>query len=114
MKRIFILDDMQERHDAYREKFPDAEIVSTFDAKEAIASLSNDLDYNLICLDHDLGLRIFVDTNDENTGSAVAKFLADKEIKCPIIIHSLNYWGAKNMMGYLPKAKYMPFFFNKE
>lgn len=111
--RIFILDDMQARHDACRKKFPDAEIISTYDAKDAITILSANLSYDLICLDHDLGNRIFVSTNDENTGSTVAKFLADKDIKCEIIIHSLNYWGAKNMMGYLPKAKYIPFFFNQ-
>jgi len=110
--KIFILDDMQERHDAYKRKFPDAEIISTYDAKEAIVLLSNDLNYDLICLDHDLGLRIFVDTEDENTGSVVAKFLSDKDIKCPIIIHSLNCWGAKNMMNYLSQAEYRPFFFN--
>lgn len=111
--KIFILDDMQERHDAYKKKFPEAEIISTYDAVGAIAHLSSHLnDYDLICLDHDLGLRIFVDTEDENTGSAVAKFLADKDIKCPIVIHSFNYWGAKNMLKYLPKAIYNPFFFN--
>ena len=110
--RIFILDDRQERHDACRKKFPDAEIISVYDAIGAIALLSTNLSYDLICLDHDLGGKIFVDINDENSGSTVAKFLADKDIKCEIIIHSLNYWGAKNMMNYLPQAEYIPFYLN--
>jgi len=111
--KIFVLDDMQERHDAYRKKFPDAEIISLYDAIEAIAHLTKHLyEYDLLCLDHDLGNRIYVDINDENTGSTVAKFLADKEIKCPIVIHSLNIDGAKNMQSYLPKAHRIPFFFN--
>ena len=110
--KIFILDDMQERHDACRKKFPDAEIISTYDAKGAIAILSANLSYDLIALDHDLGGKIFISTSEENSGSTVAKFLADKDIKCKIIIHSLNYWGAKNMMSYLPKAEYIPFYLN--
>lgn len=110
--RIFVLDDMKARHDAYKKKFSNDEIISTYDAKEAIDLLSKDLNYDLICLDHDLGNRIFISIDDENSGSTVAKFLSNKNIKCKIIIHSLNYWGAQNMLKYLPKAKYIPFFFN--
>ena len=112
--KIFVLDDMQVRHNAYKKKFPTAEVVSLYDATSAIEHLLVNLNnYDLICLDHDLGNRIFVSIEDKNTGSAVAKFLSDKEIKCPIIIHSLNYWGAKNMLQHLPQAKYVPFYFNK-
>jgi hypothetical protein len=112
--RIFVLDDMQERHDSCHKKFPEAEITSIFDAVGAIAHLESHLDeYDLICLDHDLGGQIFVDMNEENTGSTVAKFLSDKMIKCPIVIHSLNFWGAQNMLHYLPKAIYIPFFFEQ-
>lgn len=111
--KIFVLDDMQARHDAYKKKFPCAEITSIYDAIGAIAHLTEHLHtYDLICLDHDLGGKVFVDIEDENTGSTVAKFLADKEIKCRIIIHSLNIWGVKNMLQYLPQAEYNPFFYS--
>lgn len=78
-------------------------------ASEAIDILSQDLNWDLILLDHDLGNKIFVDINKENTGSTVAKFLSDKEIKGEVIIHSMNPIGAMNMQKYLPQAKWITF-----
>jgi CheY-like chemotaxis protein len=111
MKSIFILEDMDERIDAYRKKFPTDTLTVARTAKEAIEILEKNLNFDLICLDHDLGLRAFVDSNDENTGYQVAKFLSMKYVSCPIIIHSLNPVGAKNMQMCLPQAKRIPAFF---
>jgi CheY-like chemotaxis protein len=108
--KIFFLDDNMERHTSFRKCFPNANITFVKTAQEAIEILTKDLNYDLITLDHDLGDRIFVDSNDENTGYQVAKFLKDKDIKCQIIIHSCNPGGAKNMMSLLPQADYMPVF----
>jgi CheY-like chemotaxis protein len=109
--RVFALDDMEERLDFFRHKFRDCELVTAKTAQEAIEILKEGLDYDLITLDHDLGERIFVDSNDENTGYQVAKFLQDKIIKCPIVIHSMNYGGARAMQSCLPLAKHVPFCF---
>jgi len=108
--KIFILDDRQERHDAYKKKFKGCDITSTYTAEEAISVLSTNLEWNYILLDHDLGGEIFVDTKEYNTGTTVAKFLSDKPIKGHIIIHSLNFPAAQHMLDYLPAAIYFPFF----
>jgi CheY-like chemotaxis protein len=108
--KIFFLDDNKERHISFKRSFPNAEIIFAETANEAIEILSKGLDYNLICIDHDLGNRIFVPSEDPNTGYQVAKFLKDKDIKCQIIIHSCNPDGAINIQSLLPKAELMPIF----
>jgi hypothetical protein len=101
---------MKIRHKVFKSKFPESDITFVETAQEAIDILSKDLDWDLISLDHDLGGRIFVDSNDSNTGYQVAKFLVDKEIKGKIIIHSCNRNGAMNMKSLLPDALYKPLF----
>lgn len=108
--KILFLDDMEIRHESFKKCFPDDEVISVKTAKEAIELLEKDLKWDLICLDHDLGDRVFVPSEDENTGYQVAKFLSDKDIKCTIMIHSCNPIGAKNMQLLLPRAKCAPVF----
>lgn len=107
--RFFILEDMNIRIEAFKKWYSEQhELIIATNATEAIDILSKDLNFDVLFLDHDLGDRIFVSTQDENTGSRVAKFLEDKDIKGKIIIHSWNPSGAKNMMSYLPQAIYRP------
>lgn len=108
--KILFLDDMEIRHKTFAKKFKGNDITFVKTAKEAIDVLSKDLEWDLICLDHDLGNRIFISSNDENSGYQVAKFLEDKNLKCEIVIHSCNPIGAKNMMRCLPQADYKPIF----
>ena len=111
MSRIFFLDDFKIRRDRFAQAHPNCVIVFAESAQEAIDILSKDLDFDQIYLDHDLGNRVFIDSNDENSGYQVAKFLSDKEIRGEIIVHSWNSAGARNMLGLLPQAKYQPFNF---
>ncbi len=112
--KILCLDDSYERHNLFRKKFPNDNIVFAISAQEAINILAEDMEWNLICLDHDLGNEVYVDSNEPNTGYQVAKFLATKNPKCIIIIHSSNYWGAMKMLSVLPQASYIPYFYQKE
>lgn len=107
--RIFILEDNQERIEAFKKYLNSHELTIVSEALEAIKLLEKDLNYDFIFLDHDLGGQIFVNVAEENTGSTVARYLTDKEIKGNIIIHSFNPIGAKNMLNYLPNAYYVPF-----
>ena len=109
MRKIFILEDMDMRISFFKKILSDYNLTIVKTAKEAIEILSKNLDFDILFLDHDLGDRIFVNTKDENTGSTVATFLSDKEVKGRIIIHSYNPVGAKHMLGLLPKAIYIPF-----
>jgi hypothetical protein len=65
--------------------------------------------WDLICLDHDLGNEIYVDSDKPNTGYQLAKFISEQKIlykKC--IIHSMNFAGATKMQAVLKDAAYLP------
>jgi len=77
------------------------------DAKEALELLGP---FDILFLDHDLDDRIYVNSNEQNTGYQLAKYVAEKEIKFnEIILHSLNPAGVQNMKAVLPEAKIIPF-----
>lgn len=107
--KIFVLEDNVQRIKQFATRLLNHSVVITTNAEEAIKELSKNLDYDYFFLDHDLGDEVFMDSNLPNTGYQVAKFLADKEIKGRIVIHSMNYDGAKNMQSLLPKAKTIMF-----
>lgn len=74
------------------------------DADPAIEKVNNEK-YDLIFLDHDLGGRVFVDSNDKNTGYQVAKAIVNSINKDSfVIIHSLNPVGAEKMANILPNS----------
>jgi len=109
MLRIFVLEDMWIRIQWFKHKFKDCELKICTNADDAISILTNDRDWDYMFLDHDLGNRIFIPITDENSGSRVAKFLSQFDIKSKIIIHSCNGEGAKNMLSYLPSAEHIMF-----
>lgn len=63
--------------------------------------------YDLLCLDHDLGGRQYVDSKDANTGYAFVQWLVKgqygKHVPA-VIIHSYNPDGATKMGGALMNA----------
>jgi len=107
--RIFILEDDFNRIEVFQKYLSDHELTIVSESNEAIKILEKDCSFDLFYLDHDLGGLIYVDIGVENTGSTVAKYMSDKNIKGTIIIHSFNSVGAKNMLDYLPNAFYVPF-----
>ena len=112
--KIFCLEDNYDRHVLFRKKFPNDNIIFAISAQEAINILAEDMSWDLICLDHDLGNEVYVDSDESNSGYQVAKFLATKNPKCPIVIHSSNYWGAMKILSVLPHAEYVPYFYQQE
>lgn len=68
--------------------------------------------FDIIFLDHDLGGRIMVESNDQNTGYQVAKAISGSANEdAYIVIHSANVVGANNIKAVLPKAIVCPFCF---
>ena len=67
--------------------------------------------YDMIFLDHDLGNRIFVPSEDSNTGYQVAKILKETPNKdTHVIVHSFNPEGTDNMVAVIGKnASKKPF-----
>jgi len=78
-------------------------------AKDAVARV-NSKKYDFIFLDHDLGGRVFVPSEDEETGYTVAKAIAESSNKnTDVIVHSMNPVGAENICRVLPQALRRPF-----
>jgi hypothetical protein len=71
------------------------------DAKEAIEFHGP---YDRIYLDHDLDGRIFVNSEEPNTGYQLAKFIAERGLVAEIILHSMNPFGSARMKEVLPGA----------
>lgn len=116
--RILIVEDSEDRINWFRYMTIGiiTDIVKT--AKEALELLAVN-EYTQIFLDHDLADKHYVavfegvdlDKYDEETGFAVAKFLADNPDKSPdaeIVVHSLNEYASGRMMGELNKTGRKP------
>ena len=97
--KVFVLEDNGERIKFFNKMFQNYDYVLCETAKEAKKVLY-DNEFNVIFLDHDLGGRIFVDSNEEETGMTVVKYIIEKELQTNALffIHSQNPVGAANML----------------
>lgn len=101
--KIFILEDSEQRINFFKEVLDKHDLFITDNITSAINYIDdNYTDIDLYFLDHDLGEHV------EENGVVLAKYMKDKEINGRIIIHSMNYFGAQEMMFYLPQAEYIP------
>lgn len=79
-------------------------------AKECIEILKKEK-FDLIFLDHDLGGKVYVDTNREDTGSEVARWINSNQTQIgntKVIVHSFNSVGGKYMTDLIPNSLYVP------
>ncbi len=115
--RILIVEDDEARCAWFRERLAGKELDVTCDVQTAVSWLLQ-RDYEAILLDHDLSdEHYFSDApDDERTGYAVARWLAehpDAQRDALIIVHSLNYPGARRMVEVLRdagrEAEHIPF-----
>lgn len=114
--KIFILDDLIDRQERLSKlavgKFGTAinlYLADSFDS--AIKIFEDEQNFDLMLLDHDLGQEIFVSSSNPNTGYQVAKYITEHNIQSKkIIIHSLNFAGAHNMLAVLSNynVRYIP------
>jgi len=105
---ILILDDDPIRHEMFKNVIKDHNLTHVYTSKECIEYLDNHT-WDMVCLDHDLGGNIYVDSG-ENTGWEVAKWLEQNPEKQPpkMYIHSFNPVGANNMHQCIPSAVVKP------
>lgn len=106
--RVLIVEDDETRCTWFRERLRGRQLDVTCDVQTAISWLA-ERNYAAILLDHDLiEEHYFSDIrDDERTGYAVARWLADNPTSqndSIIIIHSLNYDGADRMLAVLHNA----------
>lgn len=100
---ILFLDDDSYRCAKFRSAVPSATIVN--DAASCISSLHRGWD--VVFLDHDLGGTMFQDQSEENSGSAVVRWILDNDpILGKIVVHSLNEPARKAMCQDLANAGY--------
>lgn len=112
--RIFILEDNDKRNKFFRDVlpgvFPGASIEMYEEADKAIEALDPDKHYDIILLDHDLGGRVFVNSNDSNTGYQVAKYIKENNISYgQCITHTQNPAGGANIKSVLDGCERIPF-----
>jgi CheY-like chemotaxis protein len=116
-RRVLIVEDDEARCAWFRERLAGRMLDVTCDVPTAVGWLA-ERDYEAILLDHDLAdEHYFSDArDDERTGYAVARWLADNptaQRDALIVIHSLNYTGARRMLEALRgagrDAEHIPF-----
>ena len=86
-------------------------IVTT--AEAAKRELSDGSMWNVIMLDHDLDGKVYTDSEEENNGYQVAKFMVEAKVKYELcIVHTLNDYAVPKMLKVLKdgtgKAIYKP------
>jgi CheY-like chemotaxis protein len=106
--RVLIVEDDEMRCTWFRERLRGLRLDVTCDVRTAIGWLA-ERDYEAVLLDHDLAEEHYFSDrrDDERTGYAVARWLADNPTSqrdALIIIHSLNYEGAHRMLAVLRDA----------
>jgi CheY-like chemotaxis protein len=115
--RVLIVEDDEARCAWFRERLSGSLLDVTCDVGTAIRWLG-ERDYRAVLLDHDLMDEHYFsnEPDDERTGYAVARWLADNptaQRDALILIHSLNYTGAARMLAVLREsgrdAEHVPF-----
>lgn len=109
MSKVLILEDNKDRIKTFKQKLSEHDLYFFDDVKEAVQGFTLLGPFDLILLDHDLDNKIFVDSNEPNTGYQFALFLSQEDTNAQIIIHSMNVKGAQNIKSVLPQAEVIPF-----
>ena len=117
MTRVLIVEEDESRCAWFRGRLAGRELDVTCDVRQAVGWLA-EREYEVILLDHDLVEEHYYSDapDDERTGYAVAAWLAahpDRQRDAEILVHSLNYAGARRMLDALHaagrRAEHIPF-----
>lgn len=114
VKKILVLEDSRFRVEWFNKNLaPYIESIEYTDNALHCISLLSMNKYDLVMLDHDLENNAYVDVEEKNTGSTVAKYIASEDNllnkDTTVIIHSLNTVGANNMISFVKTAEHIPF-----
>ena len=108
--KILILEDSIERIRIFKKYFDKKHKLFIFDqVEDAKNAIDHSGPFERIYLDHDLDQRGFVDSDEDNTGYQLAKYIVEKNVDADIILHTLNPFGAERMQAVLPNAKQISF-----
>lgn len=109
--KILILEDDPQRHNFFNAHFGRYnELYITTSVEEAIEIFQRNKPFDVIFLDHDLDGRVYVPSNELNTGFQFAKYLSDQKI-CGTYVycHSGSPDGRRAIQEVLPQTVLIPF-----
>jgi hypothetical protein len=105
---ILVLENNQHRIKFFQNGLKPHKVTICRHAQAAIHVLKV-VSFDIIFLDHDLGSES-VSPDEENSGSEVARFIADHEITCGnIILHTENRAGRNAMEAILAECQSIPY-----
>jgi len=105
---ILVLDDNPHRLTFFQQGLKGHKVTVCHHARSAIKALKK-YTFDVIFLDHDLN-SADNDPEDENTGSEVARYIAEHTIPCgTIILHTENETGRESMETILPDSQSIPY-----
>lgn len=111
---ILILEDSNERQQLFKNLLKSHNIFITDKISEAIKACE-DIQWNIMFLDHDLDQQGWVSSKEENTGYSFVKWLVSTNFQKKSLnyVHSMNPIGANHMVNLLHDygrdAIWMPF-----
>jgi CheY-like chemotaxis protein len=95
---VLVVEDTEDRISWFRQRLPQA--VFAKNAEAAFRALDQQT-FTVVFLDHDLHWMHADNTIFKGTGKEVARFLAQKDFRGIVIIHSRHVEGAAAMKKYL-------------
>lgn len=105
---ILLLDDNAHRIAFFQNALKQHKLTICRHARVATRALK-DATFDIIFLDHDLRNEV-VDPDDENSGSEVARYIAEHKIACScIILHTENRLGRASMEAILSSSESIPY-----
>jgi CheY-like chemotaxis protein len=117
MKKFLVLDDDESRLKSFKLRFEELPNIENQFANIDFCKTANDCmyllsknKYEVIMLDHDLSGEFEQNINDKNTGSEVARWIAEDPSRignAKVFVHSLSNEGSKNMVSLIPGAKHV-------
>jgi CheY-like chemotaxis protein len=103
---VLVVEDTEDRISWFRNRMPKA--VFAQNAEAAFRALEQH-DFKVIFLDHDLHWMHADNSIFKGTGKEVARFMAQRDFRGIVIIHSKHEAGAAAMKKYLSNARLAPF-----
>ena len=107
--KVLVLEDSHERIKTFKKNLKDHDVYFFDSVEDAIQAVELDGPFETFFIDHDLDHRVFVDSNEPNTGYQFAKYLAEKKIQAQFIAHTMNPAGAENIKAVLQGCIHVPF-----
>jgi DNA-binding NarL/FixJ family response regulator len=104
---ILILEDDVYRQEKFKELFKNQE-VHIFNRVIDAFKKCQEQTFDILCLDHDLGGKIWQNSNEPDTGYTFVRLLIENNLQknALIYVHSMNPIGANKMVNYLYDNNY--------